>query len=87
MAQRKIDIEGELKKAIKIPLKKIKEYQHIVIEQQKGCNLGYGKCTSNNSMLRLQYMELVYQAARDIKEFDGSITEWAEYIKGKIDYD
>ena len=79
-------IKNDIKKAATFNLKKLKKYQDIVLAQMNEEPLwnDVGKCKLNQDGLKkLQYMELIYQAARDIKEFDGSVNEWAIIIERK----
>lgn len=72
----------DIEKAIKIPLAGLIEKQSIVQLQMNEASTGYGKCKLTESgLVNLQYMDLVYQAARDIIEFGGCIEDWEEHIK------
>lgn len=76
------NIRTDIKKATLLSLKKLMRNQDIVKAQMEESSLGYGKCKMNKEGLsNLQYMDYVYQAARDIIEFDGSIEEWESRIE------
>ena len=74
-------IRDDLEKTLKMSLSKIIKNQIIIQEQMNETDLGYGKCKINEKGLaRLQYWDYLYQAARDIKEFDGTIDSWVKFL-------